>query len=126
MGGDRQLRAAAAAFARADDVAFAVDVGVAQAHLAQALHVVRGARLLLEGRRGDLGEGLLLLERARVVGSDVGERLDNGRCREDGVERLVDVLRERSRGEANAAQGGDPPGNGFHFAREHSAGGEGS
>jgi hypothetical protein len=42
------------------------------------------------------------------------------------LEGTVDVLRERNRGEANAAQGGDPSGNGFHFAREHSAGGEGS
>jgi hypothetical protein len=69
VGGNDELRpiGAAAAAARADDVAFLVDVGVRETRFTHLPEIVLRARLLLERRRGDLVQAHLLLEHARAA-----------------------------------------------------------
>ena len=76
----------ASALAHADDVALAVDGGIGEAEFLEALQEVGGAHALLEGGRRDLGDPLLLVERARVIRLDVAERLGD---RSAGQYRLI-------------------------------------
>ena len=68
---------AAGALAQRDHIAFAVDRGVLEAELLHPLQIIFGADFLLEGRRRNFGDALLLLEGACVIRLDVVERLDD-------------------------------------------------
>ena len=59
------------------DIAFAVDGRVVEAEFLHPLQIIFGAHLFLEGRRRNFGDALLLFQRARIVGLDVVERLDD-------------------------------------------------
>ena len=87
VGRDHQLGpAAAGALAQGDHIALGVDRGVLEAELLHPLQIVFGADLLLEGRRRDFGDALLLGERPRIVGLDVLERLDDFGVGENGFQ----------------------------------------